>query len=515
MEAKKMRKVVASLVLVFLLALGGTANADLMAIWDFGPDSSNYTEDVTTERVIGVPTLSLSGGDIDDDGKNGTAYTDAEGTFHAAGQGAAWDDVKVTGADAEWIITINTMGWENIAIRWDYKSEKSPSFDLEYEVGGSGQWIRILNNHPITDDWSWHSFRYDLSSISAIEDNPAVRLRMLDLDRDGNDKFVFDNLELTGVLAFAGHIIAWGDNEHGECNVPDGRDFATIAAGGSHNVALKTDGTLAARGDDTKGQCSNAPVGDDFVAVAAGHLHSLALKSDGRLAAWGDDTWGQLNVPPGYDFTAIAAGNYHNLALHSDGWLAAWGKDEFDQCRDTPAGTDFVAVAAGRWHSVALKSDGSLVAWGWDYHGQCDVPLGNDFVAISAGEAHNLALRTDGTLAAWGDDSYDECNVPDGSDFVAISAGYSHSLALRADGTLAAWGWNDHGQCDVPTGKVFDFIGIAAGGGHSVALTSKICTASIIGDFNGDCKVDFEDFAIFCFSWLECNLDPPEACWPH
>lgn len=32
-------------------------------------------------------------------------------------------------------------------------------------------------------------------------------------------------------------------------------------------------------------------------------------------------------------------------------------------------------------------------------------------------------------------------------------------------------------------------------------------------DFNGDCKVDFNDFALFTQSWLECNLDPPEACW--
>ena len=31
-------------------------------------------------------------------------------------------------------------------------------------------------------------------------------------------------------------------------------------------------------------------------------------------------------------------------------------------------------------------------------------------------------------------------------------------------------------------------------------------------DFNNDCKVNFEDFAIFAQSWLECNLDPIEAC---
>ncbi|MHC4087399.1 MAG: RCC1 domain-containing protein [Planctomycetota bacterium] len=127
----------------------------------------------------------------------------------------------------------------------------------------------------------------------------------------------------------------WGTSE---CQVLDGRDFVAISAGGSHNVALKTDGTLVAWGDNTCGQCSSTPVGNDFVAISAGDRHNLAMKSDGTLTAWGDNTWGQLNTPAGYNYTAIAAGNYHNLALHSDGWLAAWGKDEYGQCRNTPTG---------------------------------------------------------------------------------------------------------------------------------------------------------------------------------
>ena len=145
-----------------------------------------------------------------------------------------------------------------------------------------------------------------------------------------------------------GHLVAWGDDSHSECRVLDGRDFVAIAAGGSHNIALKTDGTLVAWGDNTCCQCSSTPVGAGFVAISAGDRHNLAMKSDGTLTAWGDNTWGQLNTPPGYNYIAIAAGNYHNLALHSDGWLAAWGKDEYGQCRYTPPGTDFVAVAAGR-----------------------------------------------------------------------------------------------------------------------------------------------------------------------
>jgi len=88
-----------------------------------------------------------------------------------------------------------------MTIRWDYKSEAAASFDLEYQVGGSGNWIQIENNYPITADWNyWYSFSYDLSSISAIENQSVVEFSMNDLDRDpGNDRYAFDNLELTGI----------------------------------------------------------------------------------------------------------------------------------------------------------------------------------------------------------------------------------------------------------------------------------------------------------------------------
>lgn len=196
-----MRKVIVLMALVLLPALSSPANADLMAIWDFGPNAAGYTEVVTAENVIGTPILSLSGGDIDTNGKDGRAYTDAAGTPHIAGQGAAWDDVRVTGPDAEWIMTVNTTGWEDMAIRWDYKSEQAPSFDLDYRIDG-GTWINILNNQSVTADWSWHPFSRDLSAISAIENRTTVQFRVYDFDRDtvaGNGRYVFDNLELTGV----------------------------------------------------------------------------------------------------------------------------------------------------------------------------------------------------------------------------------------------------------------------------------------------------------------------------
>jgi hypothetical protein len=263
--------------------------------------------------------------------------------------------------------------------------------------------------------------------------------------------------------AFAGEIVAWGNN----IIVPNGDDFIAIAGGAYHNLALKSDGSLMAWGDNGFGQC-NVPVGNDFVAIAGGFWFSLALRSDGSLVAWGYNGNGECDVPAGNDFVAVAAGFVHNLALNSDGSLIAWGYNGYGEC-DVPTGNNFVAIAAGEYFSVALKTDGSLVAWGRNWYGKCDVPVGNNFDKIAAGEDHSLALKVDGSLVAWGSNGDGQCNVPEGKGFVDIAAGARHNLALRLDSSIVAWGNNEYGQCDVPVSN--EYVAVASGSLHSLSLT--------------------------------------------
>lgn len=54
--------------------------------------------------------------------------------------------------------------------------------------------------------------------------------------------------------------------------------------------------------------------------------------------------------------------------------------------------------------------------------------------------------------------------------------------------------------------------------GHNDYATIKYtqhdyCLGPVFGDFNGDCRVDFEDFAVFALHWLECNYALQEDCW--
>ena len=310
-----------------------------------------------------------------------------------------------------------------------------------------------------------------------------------------------------------------------------GRTILTAIAGGTRNLLLCADGSLFQWGMDTAGNlgtnngaASKVPVPVDLSGVLAGKRvtriavgddHCLALCSDGTLAAWGNNNSGQLGnasaaypgetnpvlvnqtgVLAGKTVIAIAAGAFHNLVLCADGSLAVWGNNYRGQLGDGTttnrsqpllvnrsgvlAGKSITAIAAGAYHSLVLCADGTLAGWGYNSNGQLGnnstastsapvlvnrtgVLAGKTVTALTAGSSHSAALCADGTLAAWGSNSYGQlgngsstnASVPvlvtrtgvlASKTITAIAGGQSHSTALCADGTTASWGYNASGQ---------------------------------------------------------------------
>ena len=263
----------------------------------------------------------------------------------------------------------------------------------------------------------------------------------------------------TVVLKTNGTVLAWGRNDIGATTVPPGLSgVLAIAAGEERTVALKSNGTVVAWGYNYFGQTTGTPSGSftpatanpvtlsgvvlsGVSAIAAGSTHTVALKTNGTVMAWGDNRFGQTNVPAGLSgVTAIAAGVWHTVALKTNGTVVAWG-DNRDGQTDIPAGlAGVMAIAAADDYTVALQNDGTVVAWGNNFYGQTNIPAGlSGVMAIAAGSAHSVALKTNGTLVAWGAGitatgsfpNYGQSIVPVGlSRVMAIAAGYAHTVAL-------------------------------------------------------------------------------------
>lgn len=256
-----------------------------------------------------------------------------------------------------------------------------------------------------------------------------------------------------------------------------------ISAGGTHCMALRSDGTVVSWGNLNVGwNAGTLATPQDLngvIAVSASCMgglsppceHSLALISDGSVVGWGYDYYGAATPPMGLEnVVAISAGGQHNLALTSDGTVIGWGQNSSGRATPPPGLANVVGISAGYMHSLALKSDGTVVGWGYDSRHQALPPAGlTNVVAISAGGFHSLALKSDGTVVGWGSNEYGQAHPPEGlANVVAISAGFWHSLALKSDGTMVAWGFNN-GENPAPQGLT-NVVAVSAGDMYSLVL---------------------------------------------
>lgn len=210
-----------------------------------------------------------------------------------------------------------------------------------------------------------------------------------------------------------GTVVAWGLDSQGQTDVPALTALAiSVAAGDNHSLALSSSGMVTAWGDDSYKQTTLPPSlqgkyywdwnADDWKyssslavqAIAAKGNHSLALLTNNTVVAWGDDSFGQSSPPSDLsNVIAIAAGFFHSVALCSDGTVTVWGDNTFGQTNAPEGLSNVVAIAASDYATFALKSDGSIIGWGNNLLGETNIPATvMNAVAISSGDFHCLAM---------------------------------------------------------------------------------------------------------------------------
>ena len=285
-----------------------------------------------------------------------------------------------------------------------------------------------------------------------------------------------------------------------------------VAAGTSHTLALRRDGTLWVWGSNSNGQLGigsadagvhSAPVqvasGTKFSAIAAGATHSLAIVESGAwpagaLLAWGNNangrtglatTTGNTTSPTRVGslaaevYIAVAAGGSHGLAIRAtapatSGTLWAWGDNSQSQLGDN--------TTTQRTSPVQVPGAGGIAGY-------------TNWIAVTAGATHSIGLRSGGTMWGWGDNANRQTGNGNGSNdqttpvqigsaqtWATVDAGDTHTLAVTTGGALYAWGNNANGRLGINNtttqnapALVSALSGVAtvsAGGSHSMAVTT-------------------------------------------
>ncbi len=298
--------------------------------------------------------------------------------------------------------------------------------------------------------------------------------------------------------------------------------LSAIIGGESHNMALSSDGTVDTWGWNFFGQLGDGSTnwgystsyslsavkvyGLSSVAFLGGRgYHNLAVKTNGTIWAWGDNQSGQLgnggfypggtNVPVQVigltNPIAVSGGGFHSMALMSNGTVWTWGDNSYGQLGDGTTNnrsspvqvvglSNIVAISCGWIQTLAVRSDGT--AWTWGDNNTCELGNGvvggistvpvqvlnlSNVVSVSGGDLSSMARLADGTIWKWGQNVYGELGlgtsdtnahpvpvqVPGLSNIVISACRDYHNICVKRDGTVWVWGDNRFGGMGDFTGS--------------------------------------------------------------
>ena len=258
-----------------------------------------------------------------------------------------------------------------------------------------------------------------------------------------------------------------------------------VVAGARHVVTLRNDGKVVAWGDNNYGQInvpSDLSIARDItnplrvVMLAAGMNHTLALRSNGSVVAWGSNDYGQVTATSSWTNVAqITAGARHSVALLRDGTVVGVGDNSYGQLNQ-PLLRNIIKITAAGWHTAVLTSDGSIVAWGRNHYGQTNIPANLKGVDVFAMNVNTVVLQSNGKVVVLGSDAMGQKDIPDGF-FQRIGVGAYHVLGITTTGQSQAWGLNGNGQTTVPSNLLIPFQ-VTGGADFSVALVVDIANGN-------------------------------------
>jgi alpha-tubulin suppressor-like RCC1 family protein len=369
-----------------------------------------------------------------------------------------------------------------VSISWTDNSINETSFRVERKTSNNPSYNQIANlsaNTTSYDDSGLSpltAYHYRVRAINSYGD--SVPSNEASATTNGGWTFIAAGYAYTIARSNNGSIWSCGDNEYGQLGLGS-------KGQGTHKTLLNRIGT------DLDWSCFSAAL-----------CHTLAIKTDKTMWAWGNNQFGQLGItiygtdkttPTQIDtnnnWLSCAVGGYHTLALKTDGSIWSCGKNNAGQLGlgDTTmrtifykigSDTDWSVISAGGYiegdDSFAIKTNptggGTLWSWGWNQYGQLglghtvnvktptQVGTLSDWINIACGSSHSIGIKTDGTMWGCGENMWGQLGLVNtnyrntmtqigtDSDWSSTKLGQWHSMALKTDNSIWVWGYNFFGQ---------------------------------------------------------------------
>lgn len=273
-----------------------------------------------------------------------------------------------------------------------------------------------------------------------------------------------------------------------------------------------------------------------IVSVAAGGSHACATRSDGTLVCWGQNSAGQLGLPlagngtcsggpcrpptvvPLTDVTGTCHGSNHTCAVKTDGTVWCFGANDNSQlghdastdsdcggnrCNATP--TKVVGVSGAKQlacneRATCARTDaGDVYCWG--SNGQ----------SLAGLDATTASTTTPNRIA------FPEA-VSDFAIGYGLASGGTHGCAVGASSAIYCWGSNAAGELGVPAASIGSCDGVAASctktpqkvmnGANPLTTADKVRVG-----IQGSCAL-LKDHSVWCWGsnqWMQMGIDPFDA----
>ncbi len=351
----------------------------------------------------------------------------------------------------------------------------------------------------------------------------------------------------------AGQIVGWAENNKGQgratlfdpTSAGNNRDLYTIGGDESGAYSINEAGQIVGAAENSNGDWHATIFDTIFDTTVLPTLRDLGTLFGARRSwAWSINNTGRAvgeayNKKEGSDRAALfildAPGSVISLGTlgGSSSWAYSvndagrivgeayenWGRHRATIFDPTGAGKNRdLGTLGGFWSKAnSINNQGQIVgaAENSDDHWRATLfdPTGagnnRDLGGIGGDQSGANSINDAGQIVGWGDNSegashaalFDATGAGNNIDLNSVidpASGWTLKSAydINATGWIVGWGYN-------PQGKRRAFLLVP-------------CLYRLAGDLNGDCKVDFADFAEMAANWLvDCAFDPTNpACVP-